>query len=154
MITVVGLGPGSKDALTIGVLEILKSNKNIYFRTEKHPNVKYLESMGVKFNTYDNFYEEYNNFDHIYKAIAEDLIKIYQQEGDLVYAVPGHPLVAEKSVTILLELCKENGIEARLMPSVSFVDAVIESLRIDPIEGVKLIDAFDIGEKVMDKGLE
>ncbi|HAR84616.1 nucleotide pyrophosphohydrolase [Clostridium sulfidigenes] len=153
MITVVGLGPGSKDALTIGVLEILKSNKNIYFRTEKHPNVKYLESMGVKFNTYDNFYEEYNNFDHIYKAIAEDLIKIYQQEGDLVYAVPGHPLVAEKSVTILLELCKENGIEARLMPSVSFVDAVIESLRIDPIEGVKIIDAFDIREQVMDKRL-
>ncbi|MEG1870501.1 MAG: nucleoside triphosphate pyrophosphohydrolase [Peptostreptococcaceae bacterium] len=150
MITVVGLGPGSKEALTIGAVEILK-NDNIYFRTEKHPNVKYLQSMGVKFNSYDEFYEKYNNFDHIYKAIAEDLIKIHEQEGNVVYAVPGHPLVAEKSVVLLLDLCKEKGIETKLVPSVSFIDAVIESLRLDPIEGIKIIDAFDIKDQVMDK---
>ncbi|MEG1256929.1 nucleoside triphosphate pyrophosphohydrolase [Clostridium sp.] len=153
MITVVGLGPGSKDALTIGVLEVLRNNENIYFRTEKHPNVDYLKSIGVKFNTYDKFYEKYNNFDDIYKAIAEDLIKTHIETGDLVYAVPGHPLVAEKSVTLLLELCEEQGIEIKLMPSVSFIDAVIESLKLDPIEGVKIIDAFDINEQVMDKRL-
>ena len=39
MITVVGLGPGSKEALTIGVLEALKNNSRVFFRTEKHPNV-------------------------------------------------------------------------------------------------------------------
>ncbi len=150
MITVVGLGPGSKDALTIGALEILKDN-NIYFRTKKHPNVEYLESMGVKFKTYDSFYEKYNNFDHIYKAIAEDLIKIHEEKGNVVYAVPGHPLVAEKSVVLLLDLCKQKGIETKLIPSVSFIDAVIESLRLDPIEGLKIIDAFDIKDQVMDK---
>lgn len=150
MITVVGLGPGSKDALTIGALEILK-NDNIYFRTKKHPNVEYLESMGVKFKTYDSFYEEYNNFDHIYKAIAEDLIKIHEEKGNVVYAVPGHPLVAEKSVVLLLDLCNGKGIETKLIPSVSFIDAVIESLRLDPIEGLKIIDAFDIKDQVMDK---
>ncbi|MEG0132872.1 MAG: nucleoside triphosphate pyrophosphohydrolase [Clostridium sp.] len=153
MITIVGLGPGSKDALTIGVLEILKGSENIYFRTEKHPNVDYLKSIGVKFNTCDKFYEKYNNFDEIYKAIAEDLIKLHAESGDLVYAVPGHPLVAERSVMLLLDLCKEKGIETKLMPSVSFVDAVIESLRLDPIEGIKIIDAFDIKEQVMDKRL-
>ena len=151
MITVVGLGPGSKDALTIGVLEILKNNKNIYFRTEKHPNVEYLKSMGVNFETCDRFYEKYNNFDDIYKAIANELIAIHEEKGDLVYAVPGHPLVAEKSVTLLLQLCEENGIESKLMPSVSFIDAVIESLKLDPIEGLKVVDAFDIRNQVMDK---
>lgn len=151
MITVVGLGPGSKDALTIGVLEVLKNNKNIYFRTEKHPNVEYLKSMGITFETCDNFYDKYDNFDDIYKAIAEELIAIHKEKGSLVYAVPGHPLVAEKSVTLLLKLCEEYGIESKLMPSVSFIDAVIESLKLDPIEGVKIVDAFDIREQVMDK---
>ena len=151
MITVVGLGPGSKNALTIGVLDVLKNNSNIYFRTEKHPNVDYLKSLGVKFETCDKFYEKYDSFDDIYKAIAEELIKIHEEKGDLVYAVPGHPLVAEKSVTLLLNLCEEKGIESKLMPSVSFIDAVIESLKLDPIEGVKIVDAFDIKEQIMDK---
>lgn len=151
MITVVGLGPGSKEALTIGVLEALKNNSRVFFRTEKHPNVNYLKSLGIEFDTYDKFYEKFNSFDEIYLAIAKDLIRIHKEEGDLVYAVPGHPLVAEKSVTLLLELCKKEGIEAKLMPSVSFIDALIESLQLDPIEGVKVIDAFDIKNQVMDK---
>lgn len=151
MITVVGLGPGSKEALTVGVLETLKNSNKVFFRTEKHPNIEYLRQLGVKFNTYDSFYDKYNNFDDIYRAIAEDIIRIHEEESDLVYGVPGHPLVAEKSVTILLRLCEERKIETKLMPSVSFVDAVIESLKLDPIEGLKIVDAFDIKNQVMDK---
>lgn len=151
MITVVGLGPGSKDAITIGVLEALKNSDNVYFRTEKHPNVEYLRGLGVKFETYDSFYEKYNNFDEIYKAIAEDLLRIHEDNKDIVYAVPGHPLVAEKSVTNLINLCKEKNIEVKLMPSVSFIDALIESLELDPINGVKIIDAFDVKNQMMDK---
>ena len=151
MITVVGLGPGSKEALTVGVLETLKNSNRVFFRTEKHPNIEYLRQLGVNFNTYDSFYDKYNNFDDIYRAIAEDIIRIHDEEGDLVYGVPGHPLVAEKSVTILLRLCEERKIETKLMPSVSFVDAVIESLKLDPIEGLKIVDAFDINNQVMDK---
>ncbi|NRX29853.1 uncharacterized protein YabN with tetrapyrrole methylase and pyrophosphatase domain [Clostridium beijerinckii] len=70
---------------------------------------------------------------------------------DLIYAVPGHPLVAEKSVFNLIELCKENGIEYKVIPAVSFIDAMIESLKIDPIEGLKVIDSFDISNQILDK---
>ena len=33
MLKIVGLGPGDYNALTIGVLNQLKKNNNIYFRT-------------------------------------------------------------------------------------------------------------------------
>ncbi len=151
MIRVVGLGPGAKEALTIGALDILRNNNNVFFRTEKHPNVDYLKSLGIDFISYDNFYEKYDNFDDIYINIAEDLVRIHEEKEDIVYAVPGHPLVAEKSVTLLLKLCDERGIEVEIIPSVSFIDAVMESLKIDPIEGVKIIDAFDIKNQIMDK---
>lgn len=151
MITIVGLGPGSRNALTVGVLEVLKSEERVFFRTEKHPNVPYLRELGIKFETYDNYYEKFNNFDEIYAEIASDLVRIHEQHGNLVYAVPGHPLVAEKSVTNLINLCRDREIEVKLMPSVSFVDAVIESLKLDPIEGLKIVDAFDIKNQVMDK---
>lgn len=151
MIKIVGLGPGAKDALTIGTLELLKSSPKVLFRTEKHPNVEYLKDQGIIFDTYDSFYEKYDSFDEVYKNIAEDIIEKHAQCKDLVYAVPGHPLVAEKSVTLLLKLCEENNIKVEILPAVSFIDAVMESLKIDPIEGIKIIDAFDINNQVLDK---
>jgi len=151
MIKIVGLGPGAKEALTIGTVSELESNKNIFLRTEKHPTVDYLREKKIIFDTYDNVYESIGSFDEVYLNIANDLIKKHDDLGDLVYAVPGHPLVAEKSVFNLIDLCKENNIEYKIIPAVSFIDAMIESLRIDPIGGLKVIDSFDIGNQILDK---
>lgn len=151
MIKIVGLGPGAKEALTIGTISELESNKNIFLRTEKHPTVEYLMEKNIKFMTYDNVYETMESFDDVYLNIAKDLINKHRELGELIYAVPGHPLVAERSVFNLVELCKENNIEYRVIPAVSFIDAMMESLMIDPIEGLKVIDAFDINNQVLDK---
>lgn len=151
MIKIVGLGPGTKDALTIGTISELENTKNIFLRTEKHPTVDYLREKNIIFETYDDVYESTENFDEVYLNIANDLVEKYNNFGDLIYAVPGHPLVAEKSVFNLINLCKKNNIEYKIMPAVSFIDAMIESLKIDPIEGLKVIDSFDIGNQVLDK---
>ncbi|MGL5378806.1 nucleoside triphosphate pyrophosphohydrolase [Clostridium sp.] len=151
MIKIIGLGPGAPEALTIGTIKALEESKNIYFRTEKHPTVDYLESKISGFKTYDHFYEEGSSFDEVYENIAQDIIKKYKDTEELIYAVPGHPLVAEKSVFNLIELCEQNNIEYKLLPAVSFVDAMMDSLKIDPIEGLKIIDAFDMKNQVLDK---
>ena len=151
MLKIMGLGPGAYEALTIGALKELKNNKNIYFRTEKHPTVDFLKEEGVKFESYDHAYEKYDSFDDVYKYIAEDLITKVKDDEDLIYAVPGHPLVAERSVINLIDLCKENNIQYEVLPAVSFVDAMMEALQVDPIEGVKIIDAFDMKNQILDK---
>ncbi|WP_415347160.1 nucleoside triphosphate pyrophosphohydrolase [Clostridium perfringens] len=151
MLKIMGLGPGAYEALTIGALKELKNNKNIYFRTEKHPTVDFLKDEGIKFESYDHAYEKYDSFDDVYKYIAEDLITKIKDDEELIYAVPGHPLVAEKSVINLIELCKENNIQYEVLPAVSFVDAMMEALQVDPIEGVKIIDAFDMKNQILDK---
>jgi tetrapyrrole methylase family protein / MazG family protein len=151
MIKVVGLGPGAWEALTLGTLEILKSSTRIYLRTSIHPNVEYLKSLGLTFQTYDEKYDTLDNFDDVYNSIAEDLTKEHEIYKNIVYAVPGHPLVAERSVNILLELCEKKNIEVEILPAVSFIDAMMESLKIDAIEGLKVIDAFDIKNQLFDK---
>ena len=151
MIKIVGLGPGAKEALTIGTICELESNKNVFLRTEKHPTVDYLKEKNIEFETYDNVYESIGSFDEVYLNIANDLIKKHEELGEIIYAVPGHPLVAEKSVFNLIELCKQNKVEYKIMPAVSFIDAMIEGLKIDPIEGLKVIDSFDIGNQILDK---
>ena len=151
MIKIVGLGPGSSDALTIGAVEALQGSKNLYFRTEKHPTVDYLKNRLETFKTCDNYYEEGSSFDEVYSNIAKNMIEEYKIYGELVYAVPGHPLVAERSVLNLINLCNENNIEYKILPAVSFVDAMMDRLQIDPIEGLKIIDAFDIKNQILDK---
>ena len=151
MIKIVGLGPGAKEALTIGTIMELENNKNVFLRTEKHPTVDYLREKNINFNTYDDVYNTMESFDEVYENIANDLIKKHDELGDLIYAVPGHPLVAERSVFNLVDLCKKNNIEYKVIPAVSFIDAMMESLMIDPIEGLKVIDAFDINNQILDK---
>ncbi len=151
MIKIVGLGPGAKDAITIGTLEVLKSSARVFLRTYKHPNVSYLRELGISFNTYDEKYDTLDSFDEVYASIAEELMKEHNSHKDIVYAVPGHPLVAEKSVSNLIKLCEQQGVEYELYPAVSFIDVIMESLQLDPVDGLKVIDAFDIKNQVLDK---
>lgn len=151
MIKIVGLGPGSPEALTIGTVKALEEGKNIYFRTEKHPTVDYLRGKIKEFETYDHYYETSNSFDEVYENIAKDIINKYLEVKEIIYAVPGHPLVAEKSVFNLIKLCEENKIEYKILPAVSFIDAMMDALKIDPIEGLKIIDAFDMKNQILDK---
>ena len=151
MIKIVGLGPGAPEALTIGAVKTLEESNNLYFRTEKHPTVDYLKDRLKTFKTCDNYYEEGSSFDEVYQNIAKDIIEEYKKTKELVYAVPGHPLVAERSVLNIIELCDKNNIEYSILPAVSFIDAMMDRLKIDPIEGLKVIDAFDIKNQILDK---
>ena len=87
MIKIVGLGPGSPDALTIGAVRALEESKNLYFRTEKHPTVDYLKNRLEDFKTCDNYYEEGSSFDEVYSNIANEMIEEYQNGCEIVYGV-------------------------------------------------------------------
>ncbi len=71
--------------------------------------------------------------------------------GDLVYGVPGNPLCAETSVTLLTAACKREGIPYHLYSGVSFIDVSMASVEADPVEGLKVIDAFMIKTQHPDK---
>ena len=119
------LGLGAREAVTIGAYEEMKSADKIFLRTGIHPTVEYLREWGIKFETYDEKYESLDSFDDIYENIALDLIKKHDEFKNIVYAVPGHPQVAEKTVSLLLKLCDEKKVEYRILPAVSFIDALI-----------------------------
>ncbi|MBD5638852.1 nucleoside triphosphate pyrophosphohydrolase [Clostridium botulinum] len=151
MINIIGLGPGSKESITLGTIDSLKIVDKVFLRTEKHPTVEYINKLGITYETFDGEYEVGESFDDVYNSIAKSLIEASKNYSDIIYAVPGHPLVAEKSVDILIKLCRQNNIKFKILPAVSFVDALMESLLLDPVEGLKIIDAFDIKNQVMDK---
>lgn len=141
-IIVIGLGSGTEDQLTLGAWKRLSSAKRLWLRTERHPVVRYLEEQDITFGTFDSLYEEKEAFPDVYDAIADRLIQeAYSTGEEVVYAVPGHPMVAEQSVRLLQERCPEHGIGLTLLGGESFLDQAFVRLGFDPIDGFQLLDA-------------
>lgn len=97
-ITVVGLGPGRFGLITLESWQVMQQAERLVLRTRIHPTVADIEKQGLRFSSYDGFYEEAPDFETLYHHIAEDLLHRAAEQGDLVYAVPGSPLVAERTV--------------------------------------------------------
>ncbi|MDO9593125.1 MAG: nucleoside triphosphate pyrophosphohydrolase [Erysipelotrichaceae bacterium] len=142
-ITVIGMGPGTLDFMTIKSLEILKTAPMVILRTSRHPVVEPLVAMGCRFESYEAFYDHYDTFDEVYAAIASDLLK-RAQDGDVYYAVPGSPFVAEKTVELIMAQAPALNIGLAFVHGTSFLDAMIHTLKIDPVEGLMILDAFKI----------
>ena len=142
-IIVIGLGPGAREHLTLSGWEILQQSGRIFLRTEIHPVVPWLVEKGVSFQTFDSYYEEAADFSQVYLRIADVLLQ-KASSGPLVYAVPGHPLVAEASVELLLSKAAEAGLTVHVVPSVSFLDVLLVALNIDPANGLHILDGLQL----------
>ncbi|WAA14002.1 nucleoside triphosphate pyrophosphohydrolase [Fervidibacillus halotolerans] len=128
--------------MPLGVYRLLQKSNRIFVRTKEHPSVKELEEEGLLFSSFDSIYESEQNFDEVYEKITNRLMKEVEEDS-LVYAVPGHPLVAEKTVQLLFEKSKGK-CDVKLFGGQSFLDALFQSVQIDPIEGFQLLDGTSL----------
>ncbi|WP_338463447.1 nucleoside triphosphate pyrophosphohydrolase [Brevibacillus borstelensis] len=146
-ITVVGLGAGDLDQLPYGLYRTLKEAGHLYVRTSEHPVLAELAGE-VAYTAFDDIYERHGSFDRVYAEIAETLLAKAVEEKEVVYAVPGHPLVAERTVQLLLQEGPGRGVQIEVGGGQSFLDPLFARLRIDPIEGFALLDgtALQVGQ--------
>lgn len=144
---IVGLGAGAESALPQGALSLLTAGHAVVLRTERHPVVRYLRERGVMFSAMDRVYDRAEDFAAVYEEIAARVLEIADREGSVVFAVPGHPAVAEKSVRLLRERAPQAGHQVEFGPGQSFLDDMFLRLGVDPIEGLALVDAADVDER-------
>jgi tetrapyrrole methylase family protein / MazG family protein len=138
-LTVIGLGAGDFDQLQMGVYKKIKAARKLYVRTVDHPVLDELSAEGLQFESFDAVYEEHNSFQPVYEGIAEKLVAAAVME-DVMYAVPGHPLVAEQTVQLLIAAADEGKVNLIIEGGQSFLDPIFGALKIDPIEGFQLLD--------------
>lgn len=87
--------------------------------------------------TFDDLYERSATMEEVYSGIVERLLA-EARSGDVLYAVPGSPLVAEQSVAMLRS---RGDVVVQTVPSVSFVDLAWERVGVDPLDaGVRMVD--------------
>ncbi|WP_102347992.1 nucleoside triphosphate pyrophosphohydrolase [Bacillus sp. Marseille-P3661] len=143
-ITIIGLGAGDLEQLPLGVYRTLKNtNTGLYLRTKEHPIVPQLVNEGVAFESFDAVYEKFENFESVYEEIVATLFNKAKTE-DVTYAVPGHPIVAERTVKLLLEKADEQNCTVTIKGGQSFLDAMFTALNVDPVEGFQFLDGTDL----------
>ena len=139
---IVGLGPGSPALLTQETRTALEAAERVVLRTRHHPTVTALGDEAVAWLDCDDLYQQQSGFDALYVAIASRVLESAVKAPTL-YAVPGHPLVAERSVTAILTAAAAHGVAVRILPAVSFADLAAVALRID-LGAVQLCDALEL----------
>ncbi len=138
-LTIIGLGPGDMSYLTLQALDELQGADVVYLRTARHPIVDALAAKGVNFESYDAFYDRADCFEDVYRDIVDDIIAKLESQK-VVYAVPGNPFVAEKTVELLKARCGD----IEYVHGASFIDAVITALGIDPVKGLRIVNSLSL----------
>jgi tetrapyrrole methylase family protein / MazG family protein len=137
-IDVVGLGPAGPELVTQSAQELMAGAERLFVRTARHPSA--VLAPGAR--SFDHHYEQEGTFDGVYRAIVTDLVDA-SRSGPVVYAVPGSPLVAERTVTMLREegAVVAGDVAVVVHPALSFLDLAYARLGVDPLdEGVRLVD--------------
>jgi len=140
-IVIIGLGPGHQKHLTGEAKQHLNSSRPIFFRTSRHPVARDYKSER-KFASFDHLYEEGELLEQVYREIVRTLLKAVRKHKKICYAVPGHPLTGEETVKKLTRLAPKIGIKVKIVPGMSFLGPLLNTLEIDLLDGVKLVDAL------------
>jgi tetrapyrrole methylase family protein/MazG family protein len=136
-IVVVGLGPGNDALVTSGTLEVIRNIDARYLRTSQHPSAHFVQGA----TSFDHLYDNADSFDEVYVSIARSLIEAAHEHGTVLYAVPGSPLILERTVA---HLRQQSQVDIQVHPAVSFLDDIWRALNIDPVEhGVRLVDGHE-----------
>lgn len=145
-ITIVGLGPGDPRYLTREAWEVLTSAAAVWLRTARHPTLAGLPPT-ITLHDFDALYEAAEDFDAVYRAIAQQILLLAQRPQGVIYAVPGHPLVGESTVQQILAGAQERGIAVRIVEGLSFVEPALTALGLDALAGLQIHDGIEIAAR-------
>ncbi len=144
-VVVVGLGPADVDLVTPAARQALADAPARLVRTRRHPAARLLADDP----TLDEVYERAARLDDVYPALAERVVTAAQEHGVVAYAVPGSPLVAERSVAVLLD---DPAVDVSVVAGLSFLDLAWARLGVDPLAaGVRLVDAHRFATDAADQ---
>jgi tetrapyrrole methylase family protein/MazG family protein len=133
-IVVCGLGPAGPDLVTVGTREAIARIPHRFLRTARHPSAAVVGEAP----TFDHLYDEAESIDAVYAGIAGELVAAAAEHGEVLYAVPGSPAVAERTVELLRA---DDRVALEVLPALSFMDVAWTRLGVDPVErGVRLVD--------------
>jgi len=132
------MGPGGPDLLTVAATEAIAAHPVRFVRTARHPAVTAVAGA----TAFDDVYESASSMDDVYGTIVARLLDAAVRHGTVLYAVPGSPVVGERSVELLVESVAAGApVDVELVAGLSFVDLAWLRLGVDPVAvGARVVD--------------
>ncbi len=134
-ITIVALGPGPREYLTLGALEALQKAQTIVLRTQQHDAANWLKEQGIPFESLDMLHEEAEDFDALNQACARYVLDKAQQ-GSVAYGVAAPHQDASVKALQALEA------KAVVLPGVPLYSPLLQ--HVDISEGLTVCSASDL----------
>lgn len=145
MITIVGLGPGQIDQLTLEAWRTLENANEVYLRTARHPLVDDLP-QNPTYHSFDDLYDQAESFETLYREIIAQILELGTRPEGVIYAVPGHPLIAETTTHHIVAAAREKNIDVKIVEGLSFIEPTLTALAVEGTDGLQLHDAIPIGQ--------
>ncbi|MFZ2096475.1 MAG: nucleoside triphosphate pyrophosphohydrolase [Anaerolineales bacterium] len=145
MITLLGLGPGDPLLLTQEATQVLQNTPEIYLRTKHHPTVDGFPASLLT-HSFDDLYDRLPTFDQVYAQIIEQVIELGRRPQGVVYAVPGHPYVAEATCPEIARRAHLEGLPVLVIQGLSFIEPTLTALGIDPLPHLAILDALELAK--------
>ncbi|HSO26888.1 MAG TPA: nucleoside triphosphate pyrophosphohydrolase, partial [Anaerolineales bacterium] len=142
-VIIVGLGPGDGRLVTRQVWELLNTAEELYVRTRQHPAVADLP-VGLTVHSFDEVYEHEAHFEDVYATIVARVLELGRRPQGVIYAVPGHPYVAEATTPEIVRRAGQEGLPVRVEAGLSFLEPVFTALQLDPLPGLALVDGLEL----------
>jgi len=148
-VTVVGLGPAGITEMTVGAVAAVRGATRLLLRTSRHPAAATLAAEGVAFDTCDDLYDAAADLGSAYAAIVDRVLDLAASDGDVTYAVPGSPHVAEATVRLLCERAGPAAVDVEFVEGMSFLEPVLAAVGADPaVDGVAVCDGRDLAAQI------
>lgn len=144
-ITIVGLGPGPLESMTLAGWAAIQSTNFLLVRTAAHPCLSTF--AGRQMESCDDLYEAQQTFSEVYAAITQRVIQRLQEHGRVVYAVPGNPWVGEQTTGLIVQQAQARGYSVSVIEAPSFVESSFAAVGVDLMDGSQVVDAMLLAQQ-------
>jgi tetrapyrrole methylase family protein/MazG family protein len=142
-VILLGLGPGDPKLLTLEAQQVLESASEIYLRTIKHPTAAGFPAS-VQIHSFDDLYDKLPTFEEVYAHIVERVLELGRRAQGIIYAVPGHPFVAEATCPEIARRARLENLAVKVVEGLSFIEPTLTALEVDPLPHLTLVDALEL----------
>jgi len=142
-ITLLGLGPGDPNLLTRQAWDVLASAAEVHLRTRHHPVVAGLPP-NLQVHSFDSLYDGAGSFEQVYEQIVQQVLDLGRRPQGVLYAVPGHPFVADATAPEILRRARMQGLPVRIVEGLSILEPLFSALGLDPFPHMALVDALQL----------
>lgn len=148
-ITIVGLGPGDPNRLTVGARRALDEASRVFVRTHPDLDLSSLLDLG-RITDVEPFRQPDGGARGRWDAAAR-VVCDAAAEGPVVLAIPGHPRFGEGLTLETVREAAERGLTTFVQDGISVVDLVATALDVDPLlSGVQCFAARILARQVPD----